>query len=297
MLVYGYITRIDKPNQYVRMALHEAVVSKDSLEPYRHRVLVPWVVEAIIRPFTSFFPRKEVFSGAYALYEAFAITLMLLSLYAWSRRFYEPPVALAGCLFVGVTAPMALKDHYFQPWSLLEPGLLTLGLIFIVRERVAALGVLTILATLNRETGIFLPLLWGALKCWDGKGWHRENGRIFIALLLLSLATLLGVVLVQGWADPLHTPGELLRENLTGRNLGRTLLNGVLFLGAFWFFAVKGYRKSPEEIRRSAWIIPLYLFVVLIWGRWHEVRLLMPLYPILVPMALAFVSPSDLKRG
>lgn len=291
VLAYGYITRIDKPNLHIRMALHKAVVSKDALEPYRHRVLVPWVTEALVSPLSFFAPREQVFLGVYALHETFALVLMLLSLYAWCRRFYEPFVALVGCLFVGVTAPMALKDHYFHPWSLLEPGLWTLGLLLIMRERLWALLGVTFLATLNRETGIFLPLLWGAIKVWDGKGWHRKNGWTFLALLVVSLMTLLGVGWVQGSGDPLHTPGELFLRNVSGPNLGRALLNGTLFLGAFWLFAVRGYRNSPEEIRRSAWVIPLYLLVVLVWGVWYEVRLLMPLYPILVPMALAIFQP------
>lgn len=293
VLAYGYITRIDKPNTHVRMALHEAIVSQDSLAPYRYRVLVPVTTEMLIRPLSALMPRKEAFGGVYGIYEAFAITLMLLSLYAWLRRFYEPALALVGCLFVSATVPMAFKDHYFHPWSLLEPGLLTLGLIAIAKERIGVLLAVTVLASLNRETGIFIPLLWGAMKCWDGGLWDREKMGIFLMLLFASMLTLVGVLWIQGYAPPLHTPASLLLMNISWRNLGRTLINGVLFLGVFWVFVVKGYARSPKDVRRSAWVVPLYLLLIGIWGLWHEVRLLMPLYPILIPLALAFLRDRE----
>ena len=35
------------------------------------------------------------------------------------------------------------------------------------------------------------------------------------------------------------------------------------------------------------WIAALYLPLVIVWGVWYEVRLLMPLYPVLIPLVLS----------
>src|SRR5262249_32406258 len=41
--------------------------------------------------------------------------------------------------------------------------------------------------------------------------------------------------------------------------------------------------------RRSALVIPPYLVTVLIWGAWSETRLLTPLFPIVLPLALSYL--------
>jgi len=50
----------------------------------------------------------------------------------WSRNREQ---ALVGTLFVAATIPIALRDHYFQPWSLLEAGLFSAALLAILRKR------------------------------------------------------------------------------------------------------------------------------------------------------------------
>jgi hypothetical protein len=66
-------------------------------------------------------------------------------------------------------------------------------------------------------------------------------------------------------------------------------MNGSLFLGGFWLFAVLGFRFAPRLVRQAALIVPLYLVVIAIWGVWNEVRLLMPLYPVLIPLGMSFI--------
>ena len=65
--------------------------------------------------------------------------------------------------------------------------------------------------------------------------------------------------------------------------------NITALLGAFWIFALFGLPRAPAFVRRSALVIPAYLAVVAIWGIWWEVRLLMPLYPLLLPLALSYL--------
>lgn len=65
--------------------------------------------------------------------------------------------------------------------------------------------------------------------------------------------------------------------------------NITLLLGVFWIFALFGVLRAPAFVRRSALVIPAYLATVAIWGIWWEVRLLMPLYPLLLPLALSYL--------
>jgi len=80
--------------------------------------------------------------------------------------------------------PIAPKDHWYQPWSLLEPGFFSLALILAVfyRDKVGLGFLLTALAALNRETAIFIPLLF--LLTFDFKALSIKQ---FLSLLFMFL--------------------------------------------------------------------------------------------------------------
>jgi hypothetical protein len=42
-------------------------------------------------------------------------------------------------------------------------------------------------------------------------------------------------------------------------------------------------------VKRTALLVPPYLAVVLLWGVWYEVRLLLPLDAIVIPLGLSFL--------
>jgi hypothetical protein len=66
-----------------------------------------------------------------------------------------------------------------------------------------------------------------------------------------------------------------------------------LFLGIFWLFIPLGFKAAPSFVRKMAWLIPAYLVVIMFYAIWFEVRLLMPLYPVLIPIGLAYLFPSE----
>ena len=67
--------------------------------------------------------------------------------------------------------------------------------------------------------------------------------------------------------------------------------NVALFAGVTgWGLAAAGWRHAPPFVRQQAWIAGLYLPIVAVFGVWYEVRLLMPLYPLLIPAIVAAVQ-------
>ena len=69
--------------------------------------------------------------------------------------------------------------------------------------------------------------------------------------------------------------------------MGIAATSWALLLGAFWVCAVLGMRRAPRE--PCALVLPIYLLTILIWGNWIEVRLLLPMYPVLLPLALSYL--------
>jgi len=303
VVAYGYLTRVDRPYLEPRIGLHSRIIEGSAPSPYRYRVLVPLIAEVAIRGLSTAIPYERAFLLSYAMYDLLGVFFILVMLFLWLEKWFPRAWALSGVLFVAATMPIALRDHYFQPWSLLETALFSASLLAIYGERYGLLAFLLMLASLNREMAVFIPLAFLVTRV-DVGGILRQRGRIdwrpvllFVALLVEWAAIYLAIRYVQGEAPHIHTVGELLRVNLTREGLFLALVNGTLFLGGFWVLAVFGYRYAPGFIKRLTLIIPMYLMVIGIWGVWYEVRLLMPLYPVLLPLGLSFACRSEWGGG
>ena len=68
-------------------------------------------------------------------------------------------------------------------------------------------------------------------------------------------------------------------------------LFSVLIVGVFWFYALLRYAKKPLFLQRSALMIPLFILAHLLTGIISEVRQMLPLGFIIIPMALYYLFP------
>lgn len=90
---------------------------------------------------------------------------------------------------------------------------------------------------------------------------------------------------------------EVWVTNLTPEGLRRTLVNVSCGLVPLLVMAVWGWRRAAQFPQRVAWLVPAYLAVLLPFAVWWEVRLWMSLYPVLLPLVLAAISPSVAAPG
>ena len=295
VLAYIYFRQVDRPYLVERLELHGQIVQGTAEAPYRYRVLAPLMGEALTRGLSAVLPRDRAFLLAYALYDLAAILLLFEVLRRYLREWFSNEQALIGVLFAAATMPVALRDHYFQPWSLLEAGLFTAGLLCIYRRRLWTLALIVGLASLTKETAVFIPLAF--LFANVSVGGAGESGRMPVrraALLFVGYCAIWAVVFfglraVLGGARPAITLSETFSRNTTSAVTLRAIIRGGLLFGAFWIFAVAGFRRAPEFVRRVSIVALPYLAAIFVWGMWHEVRLLMPLYAIVIPLGLSFL--------
>ena len=52
-----------------------------------------------------------------------SIFATLMMLFLWLKLWFSQDQALIGVLFIAGVMPITFQNHYFQPWSLLEPDL------------------------------------------------------------------------------------------------------------------------------------------------------------------------------
>jgi hypothetical protein len=284
VLSYQYFAQVHYHFIEQSIARHREIVSGTAGSPYRYRILVPFVLDPLIGLVARWTAYRNAFLGTYAAYDAFAISFSLLATFAYLRRWFRSTMALAGTLYMAVMMTLALRDHYFMPWSWIEPGLVAVALSLLVRGRRAAILPLTVVAALNRETGLIIPLLLCATSLAPG----RRNGALgwCVSALAAWAIVFFGLRWVLGGAAPYSSIPELWRSNTEPLHLVRAIVQVALFGGALWFLVPAGIRHAPQFVRRSALVVPPYLIGVLLFGMWYEVRLLIPLYPIVLPLAL-----------
>jgi hypothetical protein len=224
-------------------------------------------------------------------------------LYALLRQFFAPLHAMVGVTFTAGMTVLTLAYFTYQPWSILEVAFFALGFLLAYRRQWVWLTVIVVLASLNRETGVFLPLAvflstLGDLRPFGSatirRLMRRRETLLAFGLVVLSTAIFAGLRLVRGSAEPVDELADVIRRNLERNNLIAAAMGIPLLLGVGWIYAPLGLRAAPCFLRRIARVVPLYLAAFAIWGWWREVRILTSLYPVLVPLVLVYCCNATL---
>jgi hypothetical protein len=279
-LDYAFVA--GEPTLLARREIHQSVFNGTATEPDRYRLLAPVIVEGAIRLFGGSTPHDVAFDRAYGVFYFAAMAAMLWSLFAYLRVWFADEEALIAVLLVASTLRITIRQHNYAPASFLEPTFFALGLLLILKNRWMLLGVLIAIATLNRETGIFLVLLFAVTQPAT-----KVNVQAAIVFAAIWASVFLGVRYFSGPGERYWELERIWRTNLS--QPGLTVYNLTAFLGVMWIFAAAGFSRAPAFVRRTALVVPVYLAVVAVWGIWWEVRLLMPLLPIVLPLGLSYL--------
>ncbi len=301
VLTYVYFCRVELLSYGSRLDLHNQIIAGTAPSPYRYRILIPFVAEILTRALSLVLSAKSAFLAAYVMCDLASIFATLMMLFLWLKLWFSQDQALIGVLFIAGVMPITFQNHYFQPWSLLEPAFFSAALIAIRGKHYWILGLIMALASLNRETAVFIPLIFGFTLDVKGilKVRNRSSRNIVLVgggLLLTWTMIFLGLRYFRGDAPHVGTIADILACNLMPDRLLRTFVNVSLFLGGFWFFSLFGFKHAPRFLKRVALVIPFYLITIMVWGYWYEVRMLMSLYPVLVPLGLCFLYPQEEAR-
>ena len=283
------ITRVGDDVRAGRLASFDTITAGTAPAPYRYRVLVPYAIAPLVALADRVWPHADSLHRIDAVFVVTALTALLWSVFLYLRNWYPPMLALIGALLVAATMPIALRHHFYSPYSLLEPTFLILGLHAIYHGRARHVLILAVLASLNRETGILIPIAH-LFHEWRA----RTYGPRFVAAMAgvgLSVLTIVALRLSLGPAPESITIESVRAINLSPDGLKAAATNIPLFAGVTgWVLAAAGWRHAPPFVRQQIWIAGFYLPIVAVFGVWYEVRLLMPLYPLLIPAIVAAVQ-------
>jgi hypothetical protein len=163
-MVYGAVAaaltavlawKVDVPRIEEQKRCHADVLAGTAPHPYNGRVLQPLVVEAVCDAVPDRL-RADVFTASYAGIRWVSIFTTLVAFELFLLAFVGLDPARLVVLFLSGIFALGYHGYHYQPSNVLDLALFTVALLAIVRRRDPLLVPLMVLATLNRNTSIFI---------------------------------------------------------------------------------------------------------------------------------------------
>ena len=287
--------RVRRFPQHVVTEYIPSVLSGTSGAPAKYRVLMPVTLD-----------RFTEWSGAdpYTLFlivEVLSILLALVALHVLLRSWFSPRTALAGVAAAAALLPITFTNSWAHPDTFPDLALFALGCHFVVQQRALPLAGVLLVGMLNRETTGFLLLFWTLAH------WRTVRTTGGAATLLLLFAVCAGVYLTLRWARGWETYRlVMIAENLQMLKVlppgfdPYTRVAGyfwLVLLGPSTFFAWRGLRRpgAPPIFRASLVTAATFFVVAWLFAAIIEVRVLVPLVPLVLPAALYYAAEPEAR--
>jgi hypothetical protein len=260
--------------------------------PADYRVLAPFTIDLFSRA-TGLGPLL-----GYVVSRLLFIYAGLIAVHVYVRRFFSPGAAVAAALGVAALLPLTFTNGWANPDSFPELVLFTLGCLLIAERQDLAFLVVLVLATLNRETAVFLVLLWGSYRLPGA--WRRELPK-FAAYVLVWISIYAGLRWLRG-----YQPYDLwmLGQNIASLRPAPPAYDPyrrifgvfwIIFLAAPTVLAVRGSRMpgTPAFIARTLPVFVAFVITCCSISLVIEARIFVPAIPLLLPgVVRAFTEPD-----
>lgn len=259
-------------------AWHEEMLSGRAGAPNQYRILTPWLADLLWQGQGDLYARYFFLRGLFT-----GLSFWVFDRYL--RAWFTPSAAAGGALALAAVIPFS----YFAVHQESDPlNLLVFAAAFwaMAVGRDLWLVPLMLVGTLNRETTAMLPVVY-LLARWGQEAPRRVLGRA--ALLAACWVVVYGGLRIGYGHRPYYTEVVMLEKNLAS-----LLPTGfaLLFLGVLWFLPWFAPKDAPPLVRRSLWLAPPFVALQYVVAVVQEVRLFLPLTPILIPLSWWVLFPE-----
>lgn len=263
------------------------------------RILQFYVPELLIGIFNLSIP------DAYLLQRWFFTTMAFICFHIFLKKYFDRGLAFACVFFLSAVMPLTYYDHLQESSPLLFLTFL-LGLWTIRENSLFLLMLILLVGAMNNETMLILPLVLFLYKFRTRKLSH------LIQICLTSIAVGLPAFIYTGiiryiTRDQPHLGGyNHLFQNFIGVIIDllkppidywKALNLYPFFLfGIFWVLAWRNIKDKPLFLRRASLMVPVFFFIHFYTGIILEIRQLLPLGFIIIPMAMMHISEYKNKQ-
>lgn len=243
---------------------------------------------------------------AYILQRWAFVFVAFVGFHAYLRRWFDPGWSLAGVVLFAAILPLGHFDDLQESGPLL---LVTfLAALWAIREgHTPALLVAYLVGGLNNETMLALPIAFFACEVRGARVAEVARAAGKTLLTSLPLVAIVGAIryftrdrphLGGAWHWPDNLAG--IARHLTTHPLDwhrAVYLYGFFVFGALWVYACLRWKDRPPFLRRASVMAPVFVLAHLLTGIVFEVRQMMPLAFLVVPMALFYLRREELASS
>lgn len=275
-----YSTRVELPNYQNRINLQEMILNGTAPEPYRFRILVPFFAEKVETALGSVvLSPEQTHQVTYLILNSTFIFFTLLGL-IWHLKSHSRSTQLLAILIMSVALNVALYDHGYQPWTLLELPLVIWAFLFFYQGRLIWIPLITFVAALNRDTGVLLPISLLILGVFFRSKMTTKTWLILFLSTGIALSVFFSIRGLIGSGELDITLEEIFTINMSFTALRQSIFNLFLLLGFGWVILFTSI-PSKELLFTMVALVP-YAIASAIYGIWYEVRLLLPIVWVLI---------------
>lgn len=267
------------------VAQHESVLNGTADAPLRYRILMPFIVDRM-------FPEPLT---AYALAHLIALPALCVVLFYWLKRSTTALLALVGVMALMLYLPLMFRVYAISLYNPVELILLCAALL--IRRGGWGMLALVVIGAFNRETtallilGGYAALNFDALRRREAQAW-----RWLVVYAVTFAAIYAGLRLALGPAPEMVTVADAWQGNTGGGWHTETAAVNHLLLLPLWLLALAGWHDAPDAQKRLALVSLPYIALFLIFGFWNEIRLMMPLWALVLPLSLRGLAQLTADR-
>ena len=272
------------------------VVANTEFAPGKYRVLVPFSIQYAVKmtgaaPITVWYVTRLAW-----------IFLAYCAIHWYLRTWFPPGAALAAVAVTAATLPLTFTNSWPHPDHMAELALFTLGAMAVARRRDVLFAAVLALAALNRETSVFLVVLYFVAEPLTKGRWLRTAafGIEWVAIYG-GLRAVRGLQHYDYWQ--------------AGRNLADLMVPlpagaydpyyrlyayfGLVLFGPLLYLAIRDRDRDglPVFARRALLVVPLVVVIAFLFSNIIESRIFTPLYALILPAAMFALFPRDVDTG
>lgn len=256
------------------------VIAGTESAPGRYRVLAPFTIETL-----GWATGASPMAMWYATRLAF-IFIAFCAMHVYLRTWFQDGVAFAGVAFTAATLPLTFTNSWPHPDSIPELALFTFGALAIARRSDAFFAIALALAALNRETSVFLVMLYALAEPLT-----RARALRTALFAVEWFAIYAGLRAIRGLS---HYEYWQAGRNLTDLGLLPAAFDpyyrayayfALILFGPALYLGLRG-RSAPPFARRALLVVPPFVAVAFMFSSIIESRIFTPLYPLVLPALL-----------
>jgi hypothetical protein len=254
--------------------------------PWQYRILIPHIVKFFMESFLLFnFSIPQTFSLILLFYRiigTFSLFFLVVTFRIYINLFFKN-IRLSNILSLTIfyVLPFNFLNTYWYPYDIPSVLFFTIGLILLYKKDLLKYYLFFTIATLNKETTCFLTFIY----LFTSIGKERPK-KIFINCFLQFI--IWSIIKISLYKFYSQNPGFGYFEKQILNNL-KSFLN---FKDYFYLFSCFGYIWIPtilfirfidnDFVKKSLFVIPLFLFGMMFAGGIFELRIYGELIPVVL---------------